>query len=238
MTDQDRLKRAAAEAALEFLPVSGAIGLGSGSTALHMIAVIGARLAAGLLSPLTGVATSRATAQAARQIGIRLLSDDGPWDLAVTFDGADEVSPALDLIKGGGGALLREKIVNAASALNVILIDESTLSAALGERFRLPVEVTPFGWGQTARAVEALSGPARLREGDGSPFVTDNGNLVLDVETGPIPDPAGLERALESIPGVVVSGLFVARADVVIIAGAGGVEIRRRTAAPSPGAQE
>jgi ribose 5-phosphate isomerase A len=231
MPDQEALKRIAAEAAMAFLPASGVVGLGSGSTTLHAIRLIGAQVAA---RGLVGVATSRTTARAAAEAGIPLLEEEGPWEIAVTFDGADEVSPALDLIKGGGGALLREKIVNAASALNVIMVDESKLSAALGERFRLPVEITPFGWRQTCRAVEALAGPAVRREHEGRPFVTDNANFILDVATGPIPDPTGLERALETLPGVVTTGLFVGRADVVVVAEAGGVEVRRRDGSPAP----
>jgi ribose 5-phosphate isomerase A len=235
MADQDELKRAAAEAAMKFLSESGIVGLGTGSTALHAIRLIGERLSAegptAAPGRLVGVATSCATERAAVEAGIPLLTEDGPWDIEVTFDGADEVSPALDVIKGGGGALLREKIVNHASALNVIMVDSSKVVPVLGHRFRLPVEIVVFGWQQTRRAVEATAGPAALRERDGAPFVTDNGNYVLDVETGPIGEPAALEAALETIPGVVVTGLFVGRADVVVVAGPDGVEIRRRSGA-------
>jgi ribose 5-phosphate isomerase A len=232
MTNRDELKRAAAEAAMEFLPPRGLIGLGSGSTSLHAIHLIGERVAGqregGREAGLVCVATSAASAALAARLGISLLDDEGPWEVAVTFDGADEVSPSLDLIKGGGGALLREKIINSASTLNVIIVDDAKLSDALGEQFRLPVEVTRFGWKQTQQAVEALAGPATRRERGGAPFITDNGNFILDVATGPIADPAALERALETLPGVVVSGLFVGRADVLVVAGTGGVEIRRR----------
>src|SRR3954447_16000268 len=137
MPDQNSLKEAAAEAAMQFLPSSGVIGLGTGTTASHAIRLIARRVAEA--AALVGVATSSASAEAARAAGIPLLAEEGPWEIAVTFDGADEVSPALDLIKGGGGALLREKVVNSAAALNVIMVDESKLSGALGERFRLPV---------------------------------------------------------------------------------------------------
>lgn len=240
MTDREQLKRAAAEAAMAFLPAAGVVGLGSGSTALQAIRLIGERVAGtrarggsggrpAAPPALFGVATSRGSARAAATAGIPLLEDEGIWQVAVTFDGADEVSPALDLIKGGGGALLREKIINQASALNVIMVDESKLCRALGERFPLPVEVARFGWEQTRQAVEAMTGPATRRERDGVPFVTDNGNYILDVATGPIPDPAALERALETLPGVVVSGLFVGRADIVVVARPTGVEIRRAT---------
>src|SRR4051794_31757903 len=225
MSIQDERKLAAAEAAMQFLPAGAVIGLGSGTTALHAIRLIGAEVAA---RGLRGVATSQASAEAARAAGIPLLDDEGPWGIAVTFDGADEVSPSLDLIKGGGGALLREKIVSAASDMTVIMVDDSKLSDALGVRFRLPVEVARFGWQETCRAVEAIAGPAVLRQRAGAPFVTDNGNYVLDLETGPIDEPSVLEAALETLPGVVVTGLFVGRADVVVVAGATGVEIRRR----------
>jgi ribose 5-phosphate isomerase A len=233
MSDRDELKRKAAEAALAFLPERGVIGLGTGSTAMHAIRLIGERIAAGgekRRADLVGVATSQATAAAAAALGISLLDAGGPWQVDVTFDGADEVSPVLDLIKGGGGALLREKIVNAASKLNVIMADDSKLVGSLGEHFRLPVEVVRYGWQQTRQAVEAIAGPAQRRERDGGPFITENGNYILDVATGPIADPKGLERDLELTPGVVVSGLFVDRANVVVIAGAGSVEIRRRPA--------
>jgi ribose 5-phosphate isomerase A len=225
LPDQDRLKQAAAEAAMAFLPAAGVIGLGTGSTARHAIRLIAARIAC-QQAALLAVATSAASALAAAEAGIPLLGDEGPWDIAVTLDGADEVSPTLDLIKGGGGALLREKIVNAASLRRVIMVDDSKLSDSLGMRSRLPVEVTRFGWAQTLRQIERLSGPATLRERDGAPFVTDNGNYILDVATGPIADPAALERELETLPGVVVTGLFVGRTDVLVVAGAGGVEIR------------
>jgi ribose 5-phosphate isomerase A len=227
MRDEDRLKQATAEAAMAFLPESGVIGLGTGTTARHAIRLIAAQVAAKGLG-LVAVATSRASAQAAAEAGIPLLDEEGPWEIDVTFDGADEVTRELDLIKGGGGALLREKIVNAASALNVILVDDSKLSDRLGQRFRLPVEVVPFGWAQTRRNVQALAGPSERRECDGSPFITDNGNYVLDVHTGPIDTPAALEQALQLIPGVVVAGLFVRRTDLLVVAGEEGVEIRRR----------
>ena len=210
---------------MQFLPDAGVVGLGTGTTASHSIRLIARRVAEG--AGLVGVATSKASADAAIAAGIPLLDDEGPWDVQVTFDGADEVSPELDLIKGGGGALLREKIVNAATACRIMMVDESKLSHALGVRFRLPVEITRFGWAQTQRAIERLAGPAVLREQNGAPFATDNGNYIVDVTTGPISDPAELESKLETLPGVVVSGLFVARTDILVVAGAGGVEIRR-----------
>jgi ribose 5-phosphate isomerase A len=225
LPDQDQLKLAAAEAAMAFLPSEGVVGLGTGSTARHAIRLIAERIARQEVS-LFAVATSTASAAAASEAGIPLLDDEGPWEVAVTFDGADEVNPSLDLVKGGGGALLREKIVNSATARRVFMVDDSKLSCALGVRCRVPVEVSRFGWAETQRQIERLAGPAARRVGDGRPFLTDNGNYILDVATGTIDDPASLERELETLPGVVVSGLFVARADVLVVAGPAGVETR------------
>lgn len=230
MVDRDKLKQAAAEAALAFLPPDGIIGLGTGSTARHAIRLIAERIAA-RAGTWVGVATSQASADAAAEAGIPLLDEAGPWEIAVTFDGADEVSPALDLIKGGGGALLREKIVNAATALNVIMVDDAKLSDPLGQRSRLPVEIARYGWAQTQRAVEVVAGRAALRLQNGVPFLTDNGNYILDVATGPIADPSALERTLQLLPGVVVTGLFVGRTQVLVVASPSGVEIRRASPA-------
>jgi ribose 5-phosphate isomerase A len=213
-------KREAARAALGLLPERGVIGLGSGSTAELFIESVAELVAAG--RQLRGVPTSEASRQKAAALGIPLLPDTGPWSIDMCVDGADEVSAALDLIKGGGGAHSREKIVNYAARINVIVVDESKLSRALGEKWPVPVEVLPFGAQSTYRALER-HGSVTLRERAGRPFVTDSGNFILDVRTGPIADPAGLERALDAIPGVVETGLFIARADVVVVAGADGV---------------
>jgi ribose 5-phosphate isomerase A len=221
-SDPAALKRRAAEAAMRFLPEAGIVGLGSGSTALEAIALIGERVQAG--AQFVGVATSRASAEAAVQQGIPLLDEDGPWDVEVTFDGADEVSSRLDLIKGHGGALLREKVVNGATRLNVILVDNRKRVTELGETRQVPVEVTRFGWRQTQRQIQGLAGPSALRLDGGHPFLSDNGNFILDVQTGPIADPLSLEQALEALPGVVGCGLFVARADVVVVASDAGVD--------------
>jgi ribose 5-phosphate isomerase A len=227
--DQATLKRRAAEAAMQFLPERGVIGLGSGSTAMEAISLIAERVRAG--ADLVGVATSRGSVDAARAAGIRLLDEEGPWDVDITFDGADEVTPRLELIKGHGGALVREKIVSAATRCNVILVDESKRVATLGERRTLPIEITGFGWRQTQRQIEALAGPAPLRLAGGSPFVTDNGNFILDVRTGKILDPLALEQALETLPGVLSCGLFVDRTHILVAAGVDGVVIVHRSEA-------
>jgi ribose 5-phosphate isomerase A len=212
----DAAKRAAALAALAELPPSGTIGLGTGSTTRLFIDALGELVAQG--RRYTGVPTSNASRTQAAALGILLLSDDGPWDIDITVDGADEVSPALDLIKGGGGAHTREKIVNAASRRNIIIVDESKLSPQLGTRWRLPIEVLAFAHAETARHLATFGAPG-LRAGR-----TDSGNVIYDLACGPIADPASLDAALHMVPGVVETGLFVGRADVVLVARASGVE--------------
>jgi ribose 5-phosphate isomerase A len=218
--NMDDPKRAAARAALEELPAEGLVGLGTGSTARLFVEELAALVRGG--RKLVGLPTSEATRAQAKSLGIPLLGDEGPWDLDVNVDGADEVSAALDLIKGGGAAHTREKIVNYASKRNVIIVDESKLSTRLGEKWAVPVEVLTFAMGTTQAHLARLGKPV-VRLKDASPVRTDAGNLIVDLTTGPIDDPAALDRALRSIPGVVETGLFVARADVVLVAGPGGV---------------
>jgi ribose 5-phosphate isomerase A len=226
MTNDAKLH--AARAALEELPPRGVVGLGTGSTASLFVEELGARVRAGL--PIVGVPTSEATRALAARVGIPLLDDEGPWDIDVTVDGADEVSVAgFDLIKGGGGAHAREKIINYASRRNVIIVDDSKLSTRLGERWAVPVEVLPFAHG-TTRAHLARFGAATLRVRAGAAFRTDAGNLIYDVATGPIDDAAALDRSLRALPGVVETGLFVGRADVVIVAAGSGVRRLARAA--------
>jgi len=217
---QDEAKQLAARAALELLPKAGVIGLGSGSTAKLFIDGVGELVKKG--RTLVGVATSEASRVQATELGIPLLPDDGPWDIALTVDGADEVSEALDLIKGGGGCHAREKIVNYASKQNVIIVDESKLSAKLGEKWPVPVEVLGFGHESTVRALSSF-GKVVLRTRAHRPWMTDAGNYIYDVHVGPIDDPAEVDRRLRSVVGVVETGLFVGRADRVIVAGPNGV---------------
>jgi len=221
----DEMKREAALAALAELPPDGVIGLGSGSTARLFIAALGELVAGG--RRYTCVPTSEASRTQARELGIPLLPDDGPWDIAVTVDGADEVDDALDLIKGGGGAHTREKIVNFSSRRNVIIVDASKWSRRIGEQWAVPVEVLPFAHLATRTHLARLGAPT-LRIRGGAPFRTDAGNLIYDLACGPIADPRALDAALHAIPGVVETGLFLGRADVVLIAGAAGVERRAR----------
>jgi ribose 5-phosphate isomerase A len=223
--DQAEAKRLAARAALELSPEAGVVGLGSGSTASLFIEEVGRLVAAG--RRLTGVPTSQASAELALRCGIPLLSDIGPWDVAVCVDGADEVSEALDLIKGGGGCQTREKIVNHSAHCNVIVVDDSKLSRRLGERWPVPLEVLAFAHQATVHHLSAL-GRVTLRERAGAPWLTDAGNYLYDLHLGPIDDPAGLDTRLRAIPGVVETGLFVGRADGVIVAGATGVRTLKR----------
>jgi ribose 5-phosphate isomerase A len=223
--DQTEAKKIAARSALKLLPEEGTVGLGTGSTAKHFIEGLAEFVRAG--RRLTGVPTSEQSRHLAEALGIPLLEDVGPWSIAVCVDGADEVSATLDLIKGGGGAHAREKIVNHAAQLNVIVVDESKLSHKLGERFAVPVEVLPFGHAGTAAALRQF-GRVQLRLRDAIPWRTDSGNLLYDVATGPIDDPRALEHAINSIPGVVETGLFCGRADVVLVAGTEGVRELRR----------
>jgi len=216
-------KRAAARAAIEELPEHGIVGLGSGSTSRLFVEELAPVVAAG--RKLVGVPTSESTRALAASLGIPLLGDEGPWAIDVNVDGADEVSEALDLIKGGGAAHAREKIVNYAAKRNVIIVDESKLSKHLGDTWPVPVEVLRFAHGATRAHLEKLGKPVlRLREKDGAAVTTDAGNLIFDLATGPIADPGALDRALRAIPGVVETGLFVGRADVVIVAGVAGVK--------------
>jgi ribose 5-phosphate isomerase A len=218
----DDAKRLAAETALQLLPERGVIGLGTGSTARLFIDGVGRLVKSG--RELVGVPTSNQSRSQAEALGIPLLPDTGPWQVDVCVDGADEVSAALDLIKGAGGALTREKVVNQASRLRITIVDESKLSQYLGERWPVPVEVLRFGALATEQQLKVF-GQVRLRQAGSEPYVTDAGNFIFDVTVGAIVDPAGLDARLRGIPGVVETGLFIDRADQVLVAGAGGVRV-------------
>jgi ribose 5-phosphate isomerase A len=217
---EEEAKALAARTALDELPENGVIGLGSGSTAKLFIAEVGTLVRQG--RGFRGVPTSEGSRKDAERAGIPLLDDTGPWDIAVTVDGADEVDAQLNLIKGGGAAHTREKIVNQSSRRNVIIVDESKLSHRLGEKWPIPVEVLHFGHLATSRHLLGIGRPVR-RMRDGKPVLTDTGNFIYDVHTGPLDDPAAADRALRDIPGVVETGIFVGRADLVIVAGSAGV---------------
>ncbi|CAN5832946.1 ribose-5-phosphate isomerase RpiA [soil metagenome] len=221
MSSTDDAKRAATNAALDELPEAGIVGLGTGSTAKMFIDGVGELVASG--RKLVGVPTSEVSRAQAIALGIPLLSDDGPWDIAVAVDGADEVSPTLDLIKGGGAAHTREKIINFSARRNIIIVDETKLSPALGTKWSVPIEVLAFAAGATADKL-ARHGKPTLRMDGGAPKRTDAGNFIFDLACGAIADPHTLDLALHAIPGVVETGLFIGRADVVLVARARGVE--------------
>ena len=232
--DADAQKRAAAARAIDYVQPGMRLGLGTGSTAKHFVDLLGERVRAGL--NVVGVPTSEATHAQAKACGIALTTLDETPELDITIDGADEVAPDFSLIKGGGGALLREKIVAAASTRMIVIADASKWVECLGA-FALPIEVTPFGFGATYRAVEkAIAGvqdvgAMKLRQTkDGHPFVTDGGHWIIDAALGRIGDPKALARVLSAVPGVMEHGLFVDLASIVIIGGPDGVTIAERPA--------
>ena len=223
---QQRLqyKKQAAEHALTLVQSGMIVGLGTGSTAIFATRRLAELLRQGGLHDIQGFATSQATGEEARQLGIPLIASDMPRSLDLTIDGADEVDPQLNLIKGGGGALLREKIVAQASRRVIITVDDSKLSPRLGTHHPVPVEVLAFGWHSQLRFLESLQARARVRQSpDGSQFVTDSGNMILDCDFGPISDPAALADALDRRAGIVEHGLFLNLASDVIVAGPAGL---------------
>jgi ribose 5-phosphate isomerase A len=226
---QAEAKQMAAERAVDFVQSDMRIGLGTGSTAIWATRRIAALLHGGQLQRISGFATSKAVAEEAQRLGIPLLAEELALDLDLTIDGADEVDPALNLIKGGGGALLREKIVAQASHRVIIVVDESKLSPQLGTKWALPVEVLPFAWRSQARFLESLGAQVKLRTGDdGAPFQTDQGNLILDCNFGPLANPAALAARLSARAGLLEHGLFLGLATDLIVAGSAGVRQERR----------
>lgn len=229
MTDWEALKRQAAARALDHVRPGMRLGLGTGSTARHFVDLLGARVRAGL--DIICVPTSEATRAQAEALGIALTTLDETPDLDLTVDGADEIGPGLTLIKGGGGALLREKIVASASKYMIVIADTSKLVKMLGA-FPLPIEAVPFGLEATRRAVARVSADAGChgdigvrRKPDGHVFVTDGGHVILDARFGAIPAPAALAAALCGVPGVVEHGLFLGLARAAYVAGESGVSV-------------
>jgi ribose 5-phosphate isomerase A len=219
----DSFKRAAALAAVDYVKDGMVVGLGTGSTAKHLVLALGEKIKTGL--QIRGVCTSQETASLAASFGITLIDHEPRWKIDVAFDGADQVDASFNLIKGGGGALLKEKIVAASAKQFVVLVDYTKRVAVLGGTFPLPVEVVPFGWGSTARQIEVLTqSRVVLRERNGGPFHTESGNLIVDVHLPAIDQPQELEIALNYIPGVVETGLFVDRTDVLILGTPDGTE--------------
>jgi ribose 5-phosphate isomerase A len=222
--EPDELKRAAARRALDLVEDGMLLGLGSGSTSEQFALALGERVAAGL--KVTAVATSTRVADLARQHGITVVGDDELPRIDLTVDGADEIDPrTFGLVKGRGGALLREKLVATASDRLCIIADDSKLVGALGEKVPVPVAIVPFGWRRTADRVARLGGDPILRRANGAPVVSDDGLYILDCRFGPISEPARVAAALKGLLGVVDHGLFLGLAWRVIVASASGVTV-------------
>jgi ribose 5-phosphate isomerase A len=224
-----RYKQQAAEQAVEFIESGMVVGLGHGSTAIFAIRRIVELLKRGVLKGIRGIPCSNQAAEEAGPFGIPLSTLEEHPLIDVTIDGADEVDPNLDLIKGAGGALLREKIIAQASCREIIVVDESKLSPVLGTCRQLPVEVVPFGWCTQREYLTALGGRVEVRtHGDGTFFKTDHGNMILDCAFGPLADPASLASRLDGRAGIVGHGLFLGLATDVIVAGVKGVRHLQR----------
>jgi ribose 5-phosphate isomerase A len=228
--NQDELKRRAADRAAGIVEAGMKLGLGTGSTARLVLEAIAARRARGELTGIEGVPTSTDTRDQALRLGIPLISLDDVTRLDLTLDGADEVDPSLDLVKGLGGALLWEKIVASVSDRVVIVVDESKLVDRLGTRGPLPVEVVQFGWRTAIAGLEEVGAEPTLRvTDDGEPFTTDSGHYILDCRfPSGIADAREVETRLHRSPAVVETGLFLGMAEAVIVAGASGVRFLRR----------
>ena len=226
---QARYKQEAAEYAVKFIQSGMIVGLGTGSTAIYPTRRIAELYRTGQLRDIVAFATSTVVWQEVLKLGIPMLTEDLPQEIDVTIDGADEVDPNLNLIKGGGGALLREKIVAQASRREIIIVDESKLSPQLGTHWPVPVEVLPYGWQSQARYLSSLGAePTIRRVPDGSEFRTDQGNMILDSRFGPIADLEGLAQKLASRAGIMDHGLFLNLAQDVIVAGPRGIRHLKR----------
>lgn len=222
--DTSQLKQLAAERAVDFVKSGMVVGLGHGSTTAFALRRIAQLLRDGQLQDILGVPCSRQVEEEARRLGIPLTTLDEHPVVDLTIDGADEVDAHLQLIKGGGGALLREKIVAQASRREIIVVDEAKLSPVLGALWPLPVEVIPFGQRSQADYLVSLGAEITLRRNDdGTPFQTDQGHSILDCDFGPIPDPARLAARLDERAGIVEHGLFLGLATDVVVAGERGI---------------
>lgn len=229
MASQDKLKQQAAQRAAELIESGMVVGLGSGSTADFATQCIGKRLKSGEIKGIVGIPSSTKTEQLATELGIPLAGFDEKQQIDITIDGADEVDPALNLIKGGGGALLREKVVAQASRQNVIIVDGSKLSSRLGTKWALPIEVIDFACSPEANFLKSLGASVSIRKlADGSYFKTDQNNLILDADFGPIADPEDLASQLNERAGIVEHGLFLGLASDVIVAESGGIRHLKR----------
>ena len=224
----DSRKQQAGIAAAAFAQSGMVIGLGSGSTAIHATREIARRYHNGDLRAIHGIPTSRQTEADARALGLPLTSLEHHQRIDITIDGADEIDPAFNLIKGGGGAHLREKIVAQATDRLVIVVDDSKLSPQLGIHWALPVEILPFGWHAAAAYLRSLGAKPTMRMRGVERFITDQGNLILDCDFGPMADVSALADKLNAWAGIVEHGLFIGMARDVVVAGADGVRWLRR----------
>jgi ribose 5-phosphate isomerase A len=230
VNETQRLKQQAAERAVECIEPGMVVGLGAGSTAMFAVQRIAELLESGRLTEIVGVPCSTEVEKEARRLGIPLTSLEEHPQIDVTIDGADEVDPNLDLIKGAGGALLREKVVAQASRREIIVVDDSKLSPALGTRAPVPVEVIPFGWRSQVHYLKSMGAAVTVRQdSDGERVLTDQGNLILDCNFGPLSRPAQVAAKLDGRAGIVEHGLFLGLATDLIVANAKGVRHRRRT---------
>jgi ribose 5-phosphate isomerase A len=220
-------KRRAAERAVDHVESGMVIGLGSGSTAAQAIGLVGGLLREGKIKDVLGVPTSYQASREAVKAGLPLTTLDEHPSLDLGIDGADQINRSLDAIKGGGGALLREKVVAAACKRYILIADRTKLSDHLGEGQSLPLEVLPFALTPVQRSLERLGARTKVRTGGGKlgPVVTDNGNQIIDADFGPIKDPGALERQLVSIPGVLATGLFLGYADIAYLGTEEGIQI-------------
>lgn len=222
--ETDLFKRAAATRAVEEIENGMVVGLGTGSTATFALEAMAKRISEGLV--MVGIPSSEKTADLARHLGISLTDFDTHSHIDITIDGADQVERStLNLIKGLGGSLLREKIVAAASKRMIVIVDSNKMVARLGSRSPLPVEIVPFGWQATCEKLDRLGLKPDLRTIDGIPFVTDEGNYIADCGVAEIADACAIEKQIISIVGVVETGLFISVASMIVIGGINGVEI-------------
>ncbi len=229
-SDPNQQKQIAADHAAGYVQSGMVIGLGTGSTAILFLRRLAERLASGDLTNVVGIPTSSQIETEANRLHFPLTTLEEQPVIDLTVDGADEVDPQLNLIKGGGGALLREKIVAQASKREVIIVDEAKLSPVLGTKWHVPIEVIPFGWRTQAAYLTGLGAKVVLRQTkEGTTFVTDQGNYILDSHFGPIPDPVALAQTLNQRAGIVEHGLFVKLAHEVIVGATDGIRILRPT---------
>ncbi len=226
---RDRLKKEAGISSVDLVRPGMVLGLGTGSTTRYALMEIAARLRDGRLKDLVGIPSSRETEKTARELGIPVISFDDKQEIDLTIDGADEVDPQLNLIKGGGGALLREKVLAQSSRRNVMIVDESKLSPVLGAHFPVPVEVIPFAWKPVANFLRSLGAEPVLRmKEDGAPYTTDQNNYIIDSKFGPIRDLDDLALKLGQKAGIAEFGLFIGTASEVIVATSHGIRYQKR----------